>query len=238
MNLGELPYTANGNTYSVLNCSTLTIGRGELFMPIIKKIELDQPDSNLLLWEISESMEELRAMYARLFPTVPVPVIKLAKREMEYMVGRLLLHEALPGSELQFRGNGKPILAEPYHVSFSHTLNTVGLVVAKYPVGLDMQWADEKLLRIKEKYCHADELIWLDALQNPLQGALLIWSAKEAVFKVFGEWVDFAEHIRVAPMDLDSTTFTAQYEGLHGQYTFAMSRMQVGPIGVVWTGMR
>jgi phosphopantetheinyl transferase len=207
-------------------------------MPIIKKIEWDLTDSALLLWEISESLEELRTMYSQLFPLAPVPAIKLAKREMEFIVGRLLLHEALPGSELQFRENGKPVLSEPYHVSFSHTLNMVGLVVAKYPVGLDLQWADEKLLRIKDKYCHADELHWLNALQNPLQGALLIWSAKEAVFKVFGEWVDFAEHIRVAPMNLDSTTFTAHYEGLHGQYTFAMSRMQVGPIGVVWTGMR
>jgi 4'-phosphopantetheinyl transferase EntD len=57
---------------------------------------------------------------------------------------------------------------------------------------------------------------------SALRDMTIIWSAKEAIFKFWGENVAFAEHIEIAPFACDDTRITAHYKGVHGQRTLQL----------------
>jgi phosphopantetheinyl transferase len=50
---------------------------------------------------------------------------------------------------------------------------------------LDIEQLDRKI-RAVQRYCSEDELAWLDAYSNRQQGAMILWSFKEALVKALG----------------------------------------------------
>jgi hypothetical protein len=87
------------------------------------------------------------------------------------------------------------------------------LVSSTHRVGVDVEAATPRIDRILKKFLHPEELDWLnkqgilaskdfqgDGLFSPFLLPTLLWSAKESVFKWYGEGqVDFSEHIRLNP---------------------------------------
>jgi phosphopantetheinyl transferase len=206
-------------------------------MPLIIFQHILEERGKLMVWHATESTAELRERYARLFPDRAIPAIKLEKREREYIIGRLLLHMALPSHEMTFLDNGKPVLDERWHMSLSHSTELVALAIADVPVGLDLQAPDPKLLRIAPKYCSHKELEWLGSLNNPLEGALAIWSAKEAVFKIFGQGIEFAEDMETRMHLPSQPTFHVQYKGKHGNFLFEMVQLKVRKAQLIYTAL-
>jgi 4'-phosphopantetheinyl transferase len=179
----------------------------------------------------------LRLSFKETFPQTVLPTIKLEKREREFIIGRLLLHLVLPNCHLTTLPNGKPVVDGGWHVSFSHSLDLVGLVVAEIPVGLDIQVPDVKITHIQTKFCATKELEWIKNLSDPLAGATVIWSAKEAVFKVFGHEVDFAKDLITWVDAPDQTSFKVAYTGRHGASLFEMNQFEIQGARVVYTAL-
>lgn len=178
--------------------------------------------TRLFLWQVEENPDDPK--YAKIASTFRG---KSKKRRKEELGGALLLEHLGIKSDIRYLENGKPVLVDG-HISISHTEDLVGVVFSQSPVGLDIQSPTPKLFNIKEKFCNERELeLWGETLDR----LTLIWSAKEAVFKVFGENLAFAEEIDIHFGDKDNE-FYAKVRG--GEDSFTLHYLTFQDKNVVW----
>lgn len=124
------------------------------------------------------------------------------KRQREWIGFRTVLKELDIREPINYLENGKPVISDTLHISPSHCLPLVGVIKSEVPVGLDIQDPHPKLHVIRTKYAHPEELEAAKKSASELDYLTLLWSAKEAVFKVYGQELTFASEIRVRPFDL------------------------------------
>ena len=103
-----------------------------------------------------------------------------------------LIQEALSlpsPPELAHHPSGAPFL--PQHpeksISISHAAGVVAVLLAPsaYRLGVDVERRRPQLLRVQTKYLHDDELpMLLPCIPHELTALTLLWSAKEALFKL------------------------------------------------------
>ncbi len=178
--------------------------------------------TRLFLWQVEENPDDPK--YAKIAKTFRG---KSLKRRKEELGGALLIDHLGIREDIRYLENGKPVV-EDGHISISHTEDLVGLVFSPSPVGLDIQSPTPKLFNIKDKYCNEGELqLWGESLEK----LTLIWSAKEAIFKVYGENLAFAEEIEISFGDQENE-FYASVRG--GEATFTLRYLTFQDKNVVW----
>lgn len=174
------------------------------------KDEWISQDSRLLMYEPNAHLENTWLAAHAGSPDLSIyKSIKLEKRKWEWLSLQLLKEFAGISGEIFYRHNGKPFIAGENHISISHGEGIAGLLISRKNAGLDIQKPDEKLEHIKNKFCNADELSESDKSASPLEYLTIIWCAKEAIFKVFGENVHFARDIRISPFHLEADQLDA-----------------------------
>lgn len=173
--------------------------------PIFVRVSLlfdlkPSPGSRLLVYRSDRLTEQ--SFLATAVPAAALKVYhghKLAKRRWEWLATAILLDAAGIHQDLCYAPSGKPFLPDGPHLSLSHGEGLAALLLSDRPCGVDVQKPDEKLFRIRHKFCHPEELAEAMTHPDPLAFLTLLWTAKEAVFKVFGENVHFARDIRMGP---------------------------------------
>ncbi len=190
----------------------------------------------LAVWNMTESMADMEAM-AELTAAdrAELGAIKLEKRKLEWLSVRILLALFAPGKSLFFLPNGKPTLSHGAHVSISHSGYLAGIALGDGPVGLDVQGLDERILKIESKFTNDKELQYLPSGAARLEYLTIIWCVKEAVFKFFGEHVEFAEDIVVKQFQLSQSTIYASYQGVHGAVEFELLKLELEGYNVLLT---
>lgn len=161
-------------------------------MPLIRR-EIQPNGSELFLWKVEEDktvLNEYPVDWSRF------EKIKAPNKQQEWLGRQLLFIEAGVLNKVNYLDNGKPVLQQGY-ISISHCKNVVGIILSNELVGLDIQNCTEKLFRIKGKFCSANELALVEKSNSPLEDLTRIWSAKEAVFKVYGERIIFADDMKI-----------------------------------------
>jgi phosphopantetheinyl transferase len=140
-------------------------------------------------------------------------------KRLQHLAGRFLLQylfPAFPYELIQIADTRKPYLPdEQYHFSISHCGDYAAAIVSKdRRVGIDIEIPTEKILRIQDKFLTGEEKkifnvqysilnVQLDDNDSPLSTIdyrlpTLLWSAKEAVFKWYGDGgVDFRKDIQL-----------------------------------------
>ncbi len=132
------------------------------------------------------------------------------KRQHEWLASRWALRTGLAiTEEVLYAPSGKPRLASQ-ELSFSHCLPLAGVLVHPANAGMDIQSNHPKLLKIKERFAHAEELADAAASTDELSYITLLWSAKEALFKCYGEDLPFAEGIRIARFAIGASELQAE----------------------------
>ncbi len=190
----------------------------------------------MLVWDTKETIDELIAIAQlnteerRVFDQ-----IVLEKRKREWLDTRILLKTYFPNKELGYYDNGKPVFTDGVNLSISHCEDFVGLIVSEKSIGMDIQNPDKKLLLIQKKFCNEQELLFIPPGVEGLAHTTMIWSAKEAIFKVFGENVLFADHITLSPFDITDETLRAHYKGIHGEREFELIHFMMDHCHVVVT---
>ncbi len=126
-----------------------------------------------------------------------------AKARLQYALSRWLLRRA--GAELGAEivpvvGGG--FRCEAAYCSLTHSEQMAAVLVAAAPCGVDLQADSPKCLRAAGRFLQAQErAAWLDQVgeeQERISIASALWTAKEAVFKAWGEKnVSFSEEIRL-----------------------------------------
>lgn len=164
--------------------------------------------TRLGIWEIKEN----EAFFMHKVPLQRE--VSHPHKRLQHLAGRYLLQYLFPGFPYELiaiAGTRKPYLTnEAYHFSIAHCGNfAAALVSTSNRVGIDIELVRPLVEKVKNKFISEYEmqLITHEAasrLQTPTgQGQALplltlIWSAKEALFKWFGEGaVDFRQHMQV-----------------------------------------
>lgn len=138
-------------------------------------------------------------------PSIALPDFDIhPKRKRELLVTRHLLKAIGFKAEIKYLDNGKPYIEDGRYVSISHCGDLAGFVVSDKPVGMDIQDDNPKLAAISSRFCHAEELLWAKHQLHTLTCFTILWACKEAVFKIYGENVVFADQIRVETFHADN----------------------------------
>lgn len=112
----------------------------------------------------------------------------LGKRRLEYIVQRYLLSHYLNGAKplLRKTPNGKPYIANRQEkISITHSRSMLMLSTARTDHGIDLEWIDERINRLAGKFCNDMELK-VPGYTDPAFWYTLVWSCKEALYKVDG----------------------------------------------------
>ena len=170
-------------------------------MPLIKEKRIAS-HSRFYVWEMSESREELLVIAdpedAYL---ASLDEISHAKRRRELLALKAMLRFIGFDEKISYLPNGKPVVNDTIHISISHCDQYAGFLVSDCACGLDIQNKNEKIALIAPRFCSLEELGHAESSEDPLAYFTALWSIKEAVFKVFGEHLAFAEEIHVQPFN-------------------------------------
>jgi len=133
-------------------------------------------------------------------------------KRLQHLAGRYILRRLFPEFPfdlIRIASTKKPYLPDDaFHFSISHCGDYAAAIVSTHQrVGIDIEIPTPKVARIRHKFLHAVEweaiegssvYIEHDADADMIRKLTLLWSAKEAVFKWYGNGeVDFSEHIRL-----------------------------------------
>jgi len=177
-------------------------------MPLIRIDELSD-GSFLGLWNIvSDELNEEDVNYG----ISPLPRSK-ARRMEQAAVTRLVREMTCDGGIIVSHDkNGKPEIPG-WNISISHTRGFAAVIISKdYNVGIDIEYISDRVNRIVEKFMRDDEVA------EDTVSRLLVWSAKEALYKYFSE--DALEYSEMRVM-----TFTPESSG-EGQLAIANLKRQ------------
>jgi 4'-phosphopantetheinyl transferase EntD len=167
-------------------------------------------DSRLGIWRIEEP-ESFFLDKVSLDPAVSHPV-----KRLQHLAGRWLLptlYPDFPLDDILIASTRKPFLeSEKYHFSISHCgLFAAAIVSRTQRVGIDLERITERIRPIAGKFLNPSERKFLSEdhrrfleqwglhQKMDLELLTLIWSAKESLFKWYGQGgLDFRKHMRLS----------------------------------------
>jgi phosphopantetheinyl transferase len=173
-------------------------------MPIFFQQDIED-DTRLGVWKIEEEEDFF------LKEVVLQRAITHPHKRLQHLAGRYLLRHLFPEFPMdliRIADTRKPYLEnEAFHFSISHCNDYAAAIVSrKKRVGVDLELYHSKVERIRNKFLHPEESAMVDRESWPslpvdppqLAPLMLLWSAKEAVFKwwSYGH-VDFSDQIRI-----------------------------------------
>ncbi len=162
-------------------------------MPILEEIS-DIDNTRLVLWDMGN--DDILSFIPDLPDDIHHP-----KRIREYLTSQKMKSALGLTEPISYLENGKPYIKKGPSISISHGSEIAGFIQSDKTIGLDIQLVTPQLGRIRNKYCHPDELKVASESNNELEYLTLLWSAKEAVFKIYGEGLVFAEQILIGRLD-------------------------------------
>ena len=174
-------------------------------MPIFFQQQINET-TRLGIWKIEETEEFFKSNVPQ-HRSVTHP-----HKRLQHLAGRFLLQylfPAFPYELIQIADTRKPYLPdEQYHFSISHCGDYAAAIVSKDKrVGIDIEIPVEKILNIQNKFLSVPEKEIFNIQYSMFNSQLTthdsrlttrLWSAKEAVFKWYGDGgVDFRKDIQL-----------------------------------------
>ena len=165
------------------------------------------------VWHITESLVELEENPLISCFVEESKKFKSMSRRAEWLAVRLLVHTLLgEKKEIAYYPSGRPYLTDlSYSISISHTKGYVAVVLdEKRNVAIDIEHYSDRILSLVPRFVRSDEEFYdSEDLYTPL----LIWSAKETLFKLIDQsGVDFKQDLYVLPFPLAESGSFIAYE--------------------------
>ena len=210
-------------------------------MPLLQTVLLSD-QSAWALWQIEEDLDQLVALSPQSFvQDQEFHSITHPQKKQEWLASRLLVHHLTNHFELLHEGIKKDSYGKPHlvgidwHISIAHCYPlAVAAINKSSAIGIDIEKPRAQLQRISKKFLSNQELQHAGSDVNLL---CRYWTAKEALYKIYGrKKLIFKEDILVKS-DLDSPsnyrgtvnsgteigTYQIQYQ-LVNQHMVALSR--------------
>jgi len=179
-------------------------------MPLVFNNEIENNKAKLGVWEIQESVDFLlESTNLTEKEKIVFFTMQNENRKKQWLVSRIILDKLSGKSELSiiYEKNGQPLINDGVHqISISHTSKFVAVILSRFlKVGIDIEGIHPRILKIRHKFVSDIENDFLIDDENLLERLFLIWSSKEALFKMYGKGnVDFRKHIQVKPFSLQT----------------------------------
>ena len=140
--------------------------------------------TTLLVWKITETEEQLQSQLPEsVLETISNKNYKSKSRRLEVMATYALLTSYLkaPSVIIDHNSNGQPLLGG-FHISISHTNGYACVLLSTQKVvAIDIEYRSDRIERIRSKFLRSDEAF------TSIEDLLLVWSAKETLYKYFSE---------------------------------------------------
>jgi phosphopantetheinyl transferase len=194
-------------------------------MPLYKTINFS-PTTQILVWEITESFEELLDKVVLKEKTqIRLNKMKSEMHQRAFLSVRMLLKEAgYTDFELHYDQFGKPYFLDGKHVSITHSHQFSAIIISDETVGIDIEMQREKIIRIADKFVNPIELHRLKSfdIEDYIKKLTVKWGAKEAIFKIRNEsGISFKDHIQVNSFEIrdKETTAILKMENIKQQFS-------------------
>lgn len=159
--------------------------------------------ARVVLWKIQESVnwfhsqlqldEDEKRKYTE---------FRTDQRRVHWLAYRHILKNVVgKGGNIRVRydENSKPFIdLSDDHISVSHSGEYAAVIIShQHPVGIDIERVSPRLHKIADKFI-SDKEIGKDLSSMSTDELCLHWSAKEALYKLYGKRnLDFREHLKV-----------------------------------------
>lgn len=168
-------------------------------MPFIRKYK--QNDFIVGLWKLSDDdIIPSSDQYIIRITREAESMFSSVERRREYVAERCLLREIFNGEEIEMEHNsdGKPLIANGYNISVSHTIGYVAIIVSdRHEVGIDIEHVCDRVEKIASRFMRDDEHA------NNIMSLLIHWCAKETIYKLFS-----SDHLVAKEIKVESETFS------------------------------
>ena len=149
-------------------------------------------------------------------------------RKREWLATRVLLKKLL-GEEkkILYTDANKPYLADSsYYISISHTKDYVAVILSeKESVAIDIESISSRVEKVQKRFINEEEEKNISK-NNSLIHLLLLWSAKESLFKLLDENdIEFKTQLHIHPFEPELekwSSFTAYETRTSKQQTFCI----------------
>jgi enterobactin synthetase component D len=180
----------------------------------IEKID----SSSALAIKIIESQEEEALDFLSFREKLSYANISHPEKRKEWATARMAMRDALKVLHVPYPGffkdeHGKSqVMNGTGFVSLSHTEGLAGAIFHRdTPVGIDMDFIREKILKIGFRFLDKTEIDFLE--KDPLHYTMA-WSAKESIFKCQGKrGVSFRDNILLEPFSSDASIIRGKVRG-------------------------
>jgi len=163
------------------------------------------------IWKITEPLQELELKYN---PSEKerskLCLISADKRKKEFLIARILLKELLGfNPEIIYEETGKPKLANStLNISISHSKDLVVVFISEKCIGIDVENLERGISKIAHRFLHHSEIEFVEKNTNKQHLRIILWSAKEAVFKCCREQVAmFNREIIISPFQVKENEY-------------------------------
>ena len=136
-------------------------------------------------------------------------------RRTEHLAWRRIVRREL-GREvvIDYNSVGAPIVDSPNtYISVSHTSRGVAVAISDGPVGVDIESLARGFDRVASRYLSPEE----SQLSDDARWAAMVWSAKEAMYKLYGlKGVDLINDLSITSYDASEGCIYGSMRGLKG----------------------
>ena len=162
--------------------------------------------ASIAVWQIDEIKEEIKRFLGDDVLAKKIEnVYKNEKRQREQLISHLLVKELLgEAKEISHLPNGAPHIEESdKFISISHSRKCIAVAISNNPIGIDIEEIERNQFQLHKKFTTPNEQRWIEEVNELQQKQLIsaiIWSAKEAIYKLANiEGLLFESEIEISP---------------------------------------
>jgi 4'-phosphopantetheinyl transferase len=163
-------------------------------VPVLKKIQTTS--SEICLWKITEKEDDFDL-------AITTSKSDLTQRNTQWLASRAALDALeIDISNVVKDDNGKPyVKGKGKHISISHAKQYAAAISSRVAVGIDIEEITPRIERIAVRFVNDAEWAFVKE-KSKLETLYLLWSAKEALYKLYGKKaVDFKKHMIASPFE-------------------------------------
>ena len=125
--------------------------------------------------------------------------MKSVVHQKGFLSVRALLNQAgFQDRDLFYNDLGKPFLQDGKCISITHSHQRSAIIIAPYPVGIDLELMRPKILRIAHKFSHDPDQSLKESVLDQVAQYTYIWTAKESIYKMVSTpGLSFLQDIRL-----------------------------------------
>ncbi len=197
-------------------------------MPLLFVKEI-QDSLHLAVWKISENLNDLENLLSE---NLEYNDIKHPQKKIEFICSRLCIQELCQALNINYQGIDKDDCGKPYlinstwQISISHSTSLVAVVFhPTKSIGIDVEKPSEKLKKVAHKFLSPSEM---KATENHLDKLCIYWSAKEALYKLYGKRkVIFNENLSINkfPEGATATVGSIEMESFKNHYSILIDKI-------------